>query len=302
MLYMDVRYEGGRNTRNNQREPQLILTDNRSLITISADVTTPSYSGLLTPLLAWHNADAVTEREGLRNAMVESVQGNRNPFVDHPEWADMIFGATCTGPDFVAVDDDFVVTEDVAFTRADIGVLNDDRVFAGASLSVNQTPVSLPAHGTVTLSGNGQFTYTPTADFCGKDSFTYAVSNGSLTDTAVVHLDIVCVNDLPVAVGSISNVSVNVGTALNITTAQAFDDADDDVLVYSVTSTPSLPASLSINAGSGVISGTPTALEAGVYTVVVRASEPSPLTGFITQTFTLTINSDNGAIFQNGFE
>ncbi len=176
---------------------------------------------------------------------------------------------------------------------------------APEALSSSRTassPVVAPQHGVLSLNANGQFTYMPAANYCGKDSFTYSVTNGSLTDTAIMHLDIACVNDLPATVGSISNVSINAGAALNVITATAFSDVDGDALVYSVTSTPALPASLSINASSGVISGTPMAADAGVYTVIVRATEPAPLTGFVTQTFTLTINADSAALFGNGFE
>jgi hypothetical protein len=44
-------------------------------------------------LLAWHNADAVSDLERHRNDVVESVQGNRNPFVDYPELIEYLWGA-----------------------------------------------------------------------------------------------------------------------------------------------------------------------------------------------------------------
>jgi endonuclease I len=43
--------------------------------------------GLLSTLLQWHLADPPTARERERNEVVYSFQGNRNPFIDHPEWA-----------------------------------------------------------------------------------------------------------------------------------------------------------------------------------------------------------------------
>ena len=35
---------------------------------------------------AWHHADPVDDRERERNDAIEERQGNRNPFIDHPEW------------------------------------------------------------------------------------------------------------------------------------------------------------------------------------------------------------------------
>ena len=41
-------------------------------------------------LLAWHKQDPPDARELERNDYVESIQGNRNPFVDHPEYVNYI--------------------------------------------------------------------------------------------------------------------------------------------------------------------------------------------------------------------
>lgn len=37
-------------------------------------------------LRQWHNDYPVSDGERLRNDWIERIQGNRNPFVDHPEW------------------------------------------------------------------------------------------------------------------------------------------------------------------------------------------------------------------------
>jgi endonuclease G, mitochondrial len=41
-------------------------------------------------LLEWHRHDPVTEHERHRNAAIFEKQGNRNPLIDFPEWADKI--------------------------------------------------------------------------------------------------------------------------------------------------------------------------------------------------------------------
>jgi endonuclease I len=44
-------------------------------------------------MLQWHHFDTVSTKEINRNNAVYAIQGNRNPFIDHPEWADSIFSA-----------------------------------------------------------------------------------------------------------------------------------------------------------------------------------------------------------------
>ena len=55
--------------------------------------------GKLCTLLAWHRLDPVSAEERQRNNVVHSWQGNRNPFIDHPEFVQSIWGASCgAGP------------------------------------------------------------------------------------------------------------------------------------------------------------------------------------------------------------
>lgn len=43
-------------------------------------------------LLKWNKIDPVSETEIIRNEYTYKIQGNRNPFIDHPECADLIWG------------------------------------------------------------------------------------------------------------------------------------------------------------------------------------------------------------------
>ncbi len=81
MFYMDLRYEG------TGGEPDLRLTDNAALINSSS-----AYMGRLSTLLVWHFLDPVSDAERLRNDRVYSFQHNRNPFIDHPEWVEALYG------------------------------------------------------------------------------------------------------------------------------------------------------------------------------------------------------------------
>lgn len=43
-------------------------------------------------LLAWHEQDPVSQKEIERNGTIHGFQGNRNPFIDHPEFAEAVWG------------------------------------------------------------------------------------------------------------------------------------------------------------------------------------------------------------------
>lgn len=96
-FYLDVRYEGGSHGITGAWEPDLVLTDNQALIAASQTGNNESlaYMGELSVLLQWHLDDPVDDFERLRNDVVFGYQGNRNPFVDHPEWVSCIQGITC---------------------------------------------------------------------------------------------------------------------------------------------------------------------------------------------------------------
>jgi len=101
LMYMDVRYEGGIHGMTGASEPDLILTDNLSLIDSSNTGNNEpiGYMGMLSVLLRWHRQDPVDSTEIQHHETVASFQGNRNPFIDHPEWASCVFEGQCS--DFV---------------------------------------------------------------------------------------------------------------------------------------------------------------------------------------------------------
>ncbi len=45
-----------------------------------------------TLLISWHNADPVSQKEIDRNNAIYGIQNNRNPYIDHPEYVDLVWG------------------------------------------------------------------------------------------------------------------------------------------------------------------------------------------------------------------
>lgn len=90
ILYFVVRYEGKLNSFNfyNGTSP---ANDTSPLDGTEEKALEDWYVALL---LQWHNQDPVSPREIARNNSVYSVQKNRNPFIDHPEWVNLIWGQT----------------------------------------------------------------------------------------------------------------------------------------------------------------------------------------------------------------
>jgi hypothetical protein len=80
-------------------------------------------------------------------------------------------GVDNSGP--LAEADTATTDEDQTVT---FGVLANDSDANGDVLTI--ADVTAPAHGTVTVNGNGTLTYTPNADYYGPDSFTYTISDG----------------------------------------------------------------------------------------------------------------------------
>jgi VCBS repeat-containing protein len=98
----------------------------------------------------------------------------------------------------VAVDDAYSTNEDVTLTVAAPGVLGNDTDADGDALTAALQ--SGPANGTLTLNGDGSFSYTPNANFNGSDLFTYVANDGAAdSNVATVTITVNDVNDPPVS-------------------------------------------------------------------------------------------------------
>ena len=151
-------------------------------------------------------------------------------------------GATPNGQSgLVAEDDNFEVNEDGVLNVTSEGLTSNDFDPDGDVLSVNTTPIVGPTNGTLSLSSNGLFTYTPDADFNGSDSFTYEVNDGNGTIAeATVNITVTAVNDAPL-ISTNSGKTIQQGAADVITSADLNASDIDDAgigLTYTVNVLP----------------------------------------------------------------
>lgn len=93
-----------------------------------------------------------------------------------------------------AVDDEYDVSKNVQLTVPASGVLdNDTDPNADALTAIKVTD---PSHGSLTLNADGSFSYDPTDEYVGDDSFTYKANDGAF-DSNVATVTLHVANDAP---------------------------------------------------------------------------------------------------------
>ncbi len=139
-----------------------------------------------------------------------------------------------------------------------VGAVNHAPTAGNASISLNQDTVksgnlpaasdidgdtvtyakaSNPSHGSVTVNGNGSYSYTPNASYVGNDSFSYKVSDGKGGENIyTVSVNVAAVNHAPSA--SNASISLNQDTVKS-GSLPAATDADGDTVTYATGSDPS---------------------------------------------------------------
>ncbi len=136
--------------------------------------------------------------------------------------------------------DSYSTSEDTQLTVAASGVLANDADVDGDTLTA--VVVSGPSSGTLTLSANGSFDYTPAPNFHGVATFTYTASDGEVTTgAAMVTITVASVNDAPSASGDSYSTSedtpLTIGAVAGVLANDT--DVDGDTLTAVVVSGPS---------------------------------------------------------------
>jgi gliding motility-associated-like protein len=128
--------------------------------------------------------------------------------------ATAVFVVTPVNDPPVAVDDAVSTPEDVAIT---VPVMANDSDVDGSLEPGSVQVLQPPLHGLASVNPDGSITYTPNANWFGTDSLQYQVcDNEGACDQAWVLIDVVPVNDAPVAQNDAASTPEDVPVSVNV--------------------------------------------------------------------------------------
>ncbi len=173
------------------------------------------------------------------------------------------------------------------------GVLQNDSDVEGDTLTASLLTSS---SGSLALSGDGSFVYTPTAGVTsGTDTFVYRVSDGFLTSSPATVTLSIGANAAPIALNDTYNASAGTTLTVNQLSGVLSNDTDAQPLTASVVSNPG--QGTLILGGNGSFSYVPNAsFTSGTDTFVYQASDGSLATS---ATVTLNVSAATAPIAQN---
>ncbi|MCW8924828.1 MAG: Ig-like domain-containing protein [Xanthomonadales bacterium] len=137
----------------------------------------------------------------------------------------------------VANDDSYLMRANTVFSSSPDSVLDNDNDVNGDELTAVLGTDA--ANGTLTLSSDGTFTYTPNTDFCGEDSFTYKANDGAAdSNEATVTIEVNCPPVIVLSEGEADLGSQTVQYSDEVYLSIQVEDPDDSSTELLVSGTP----------------------------------------------------------------
>jgi hypothetical protein len=141
----------------------------------------------------------------------------------------------------VAVADTASTDED---TPVNVQVLANDSDVDSSALRVVRVGTSAATHGTVSINPDDTLRFVPEANFNGASTFSYTISDGSLESTALVTVQVLAVNDAPVARDDTASTAF--GTPVSVQVLANDADVEGDNLSVSGVDTAGTRGTVSI--------------------------------------------------------
>ena len=154
-----------------------------------------------------------------------------------------------------AMNDTAMTAED---TEVKIDVLDNDTDPDTEKAALRVSVLTQPLNGRARVESDRTITYTPNANFAGENSFTYSVSDGSLSDAGSVTVSVEAVNDAPTFPSPTAARSVPVDAEADDDVGApvtAMDVDDGDTLRYSLSGADSGSFNIDSNGQIAVATG-----------------------------------------------
>ena len=154
-------------------------------------LTNTSFPGIqsweLEVLKQWHTQDPVSQREIDRNNAAYTYQGNRNPFIDHPEYVALIWGTTTPDTEAPSTPTNLTVTGSTSSSISLSWTASTDNIIVAAyDIYVDGTLKTSSVSNGATVSGlNPSTTYTffiKAKDAAGNTSNQSNTATGTTTE------------------------------------------------------------------------------------------------------------------------
>ncbi|MHB8790631.1 MAG: Ig-like domain-containing protein, partial [Desulfobulbaceae bacterium] len=161
---------------------------------------------------------------------------------------------------------------------------------SATDLDGNALTYSIVANGTkgsavITNSTTGAYTYTPSPNQTGSDSFTYRANDGTVnSNTATVAVTIMAVNDAPTATGTSVTTSANVAVSGQLSAT----DPDGNALTYTIVTNGTKGSAAITNPATGAFTYTPSENQSGSDSFTFRANDGTVNSNTATVAVTIT--------------
>jgi len=225
-------------------------------------------------LLEWSQQDPVSIKEIDRNNAVYAIQNNRNPYIDHPEYAQAVWGNG---------------TIELSFTSTPTTSVTQGQLYSyavkvtgpvGATFTIT-SPIK-PAWLNITPGTNGNATLSGTPSAAGSDNVTLSVTDGTSTKTqsftiTVTALDGLKFNSTPI-------LSATTGSPYSYSIVATNQSNTSASLTIGATTKPAWLTLTSTGNGTATLSGTPSAASSDIVTLTANDG-----TTTVNQNFTITV-------------
>lgn len=243
-------------------------------------------------LIEWHNQDPVSQKEIDRNNVIyNDYQHNRNPFIDNPDYVDLIWGVGTVNVSFTSN----------PLTTAQAGVTYTYNITVtgktGATFTI--TAPTKPSWLSISSTGNGTATLTgtPTEGNVGNNSVVLNVTDGTSSKDQSFTIN-VSSSIVPLQFTSTPTTTGQVGIVYNYNVNLTGNSGS--TFTISATTKPSWLTLTTTGNGTATLTGTPTAADAGANAVVLTGGDGNST---VEQSFSINVTEANsGTSFIETFE